>query len=190
MNESFYIDGRRLFGTTVRLGGTVGLGAMRRLSAPPLAMASRLARHAVGRALEGPLVDVIADDLVRYAVVERILDRLLADGIVEHTVARVLEGPELERVVGAVLDSPAVERLVEQTIESRFADQAVARLLESQELWVLVEEIAESPAVTDAITQQGFGFADEVAGGMRARSRNADAWLERRARRALRRPPR
>jgi hypothetical protein len=55
---------------------------------------------------------------------------------------------------------------------------------------VLVEEIAESPAVTDAITQQGFGFADEVAGGMRARSRNADAWLERAARRALRRPPR
>jgi hypothetical protein len=230
VTESFYIDGRRLFGATVRLGGTVGLAAMRpaagavavglrferaardaavrRLGEAALsaldavlvspvaeeavdrAMASRLARHAVGRAFEGPLVDVIADDLVRYAVVERILDRLLADGIAEHTVARVLDGPELERVVGAVLDSPAIERLVEQTIESRFADQAVARLLDSQELWVLVEEIAESPAVTDAITQQGFGFADEVAGGMRARSRNADAWLERTARRALRRPPR
>src|SRR5215208_916343 len=208
VTESFYIDGRRLFGATVRLGGTVGFAAMRRLSEAALsvldaalvsrvaeeavdrAMASRLARHAVGRAFEGPLVDAIADDLVRYAVVERIVDRLLADGIAEHTVARVLDGPELERVVGAVLDSPAIERLVEQTIESRLADEAVARLLDSQELWVLVEEIAESPAVTDAITQQGFGFADEVAGGMRARSRNADAWLERRARRALRRPPR
>ena len=79
---------------------------------------------------------------------------------------------------------------IRQAIESRLADQAVARLLDSEELWLLVEEIAESPAVTDAITQQGFGFADEVAGGMRARSRNADAWLERTARRALRRPPR
>ena len=103
---------------------------------------------------------------------------------------RALDGPELERVVGTVLESPAVERLIGQAIESRLADQAVARLLDSEELWLLVEEIAESPAVTDAITQQGFGFADEVAGGMRARSRNADAWLERTARRALRRPPR
>jgi hypothetical protein len=93
-------------------------------------------------------------------------------------------------VVGTVLESPAVERLVGQAIESRLADQAVARLLDSEELWLLVGEIAESPAVTQAITQQGFGFADEVAGGMRARSRNADAWLERTARRALRRPPR
>jgi hypothetical protein len=186
VTQSFYIDGRRLLGATARLGGTVGLAATRRLSEAALTvldaalvspvaeeavdrvMASRLARHAVSRAFEGPLVDVVADDIVRYAVVERVVDRLLADGIVEHTVARVLDGPELERL----------------------ADQVLARLLESQELWVLVEEIAESPAVTDAITQQGFGFADEVAGGMRARSRNADAWLERRARRALRRPPR
>ena len=154
------------------------------------ALASGLARHAVGSVFDGPLVDVIAEDLVRYAVVERIADRLLADGIVEHTVGRVLDGPEFDRVVGAVLESPAIERLVEQAIESRLADQAVARLLDSEELWLLVEEIAKSPAVTEAVTQQGFGFADQVAGGMRARSRNADAWLEGKARRALRRPPR
>ena len=127
---------------------------------------------------------------IASGLVERIVDRLFADGIVERTVDRALGGPELERMVGTVLDSPAVERLIGQTIESRLADQAVARLLDSEELWLLVEEIAESPAVTDAITQQSFGFADQVAGGMRARSRNADAWLERTARRALRRPPR
>jgi hypothetical protein len=230
VTESFYIEGRRLLGATMRLGGTVGLAATRpaaealsaglrleraardatarRLSSAALtaldaalvsrfaeealdrAMASELARHAVGRALEGPLVDAIADDLIRYAVVERIVDRLLADGIVEHMVGRALDGPELERVVATILDSPAIERLIGQTIESRLADQALARLLDSEELWLLVEEIAESPAVTDAITQQGFGFADEVAGGMRSRSRNADAWLERKARKALRRPPR
>jgi hypothetical protein len=199
VTESLYIEGRRLLGATMRLGGTVGLAATRPAAAlvsrvaeeaVDRALASGLVRHAVGRAFEGPLVDVIAEDLVRYAVVERIVDRLLADGIIDHTVGRVLDGPELERVVGTVLDSPAIERLIGQTIESRLADQAVARLLDSEELWLLVEQIAESPAVTDAITQQGYGFADEVAGGMRARSRNADAWLERTARRALRRPPR
>lgn len=177
--------------------GDAALTALDAALASPLAeeavdraMASGLVRHAVGQALEGPLVDVIAEDLVRYAVVERVVDRLLAEGIVERTVDRALDGPELERVVGTVLESPAVERLIGQAIDSRLADQAVARLLDSEELWLVVEEIAESPAVADAVTQQGFGFADEVAGGMRARSRNADAWLERAARRALRRPPR
>jgi hypothetical protein len=53
-----------------------------------------------------------------------------------------------------------------------------------------VDEVAHSPAVTDAITQQSMGFADQVAGGMRARSQNADAWIEAKVQRALgRRPP-
>ena len=119
----------------------------------------------------------------------RIADRVLADGIVEQTVARVLESPELERVVAAALDSPATERLMVRVMESRLLDETVDRLLESEELWLLVQEIADSPAVTDAIGRQGLGFADQVAGGVRARSRRADAWLERAARRALRRKP-
>ena len=50
-------------------------------------------------------------------------------------------------------------------------------------LWRLVDELASSPAVTGAITQQGLGFADQVGDVARARSRTADDWLERRARR-------
>jgi hypothetical protein len=50
-----------------------------------------------------------------------------------------------------------------------------------------VDEIARSPAVTEAITQQTMGFADQVADGVRAGSRRADDWVERAARRALRR---
>jgi hypothetical protein len=42
--------------------------------------------------------------------------------------------------------------------------------------------------VTDAIARQSVSFADQVAVGVRARSHDADAWLERAARRALRRP--
>jgi hypothetical protein len=74
-------------------------------------------------------------------------------------------------------------------MQSRLLDETVVRLLESDDLWLLVQEIARSPAVTAAITQQSVGFADQVAGGVRARSRNADAWLEQRARRLLRRRP-
>ena len=204
VTESFYIEGRRLLDATMRLGGTVGLAAMRPASGAISAglRLERAARGAAGRrlndaalsALDAALVSPVAEEAVDRAMASglarHVVDRLLADGIIEHTVGRLLDGPELERVVGTVLQSPAVDRLVGQTIESRLADQAVARLLDSEELWLLVGEIAESPAVTEAITQQGFGFADEVAGGMRARSRNADAWLERTARRALRRPQR
>jgi hypothetical protein len=176
---------------------------------------SPLFERAVSRALAGPLVEAVSRDMVRYAVLDRmaetllegdalesvlervdaadvprrVVDRMLADGIVEQTTARVLEGPELERAVETALESAAAERLVGQVIESRLLDEAVRRLLESEDLWLLVEEIARSPAVTEAITQQSMGFADQVAGGVRAGSRRADIWLERAARRALRRGP-
>ena len=126
-------------------------------------VASPVAERAVSRALAGPLVEQLAQDLVRYAVLERAAETLL-------------DGDAIDRVADAALESPAMERLV-------------ARILESDEVWVLVDEIAGSPQVTRAISQQGMGFADQVAGGVRARSRNADAWLERGARRALRRKP-
>ena len=51
---------------------------------------------------------------------------------------------------------------------------------------MLVEEIADSPAVTAAISQQGFGFADQVGGDVRNRSRRTDNWLEHAARRLSR----
>jgi hypothetical protein len=174
---------------------------------------SPLFERAVSRALAGPLVEAVSRDVVRYAVLDRVaetilegdalesvldrvdsaevprrvVDRMLVDGIVEQTTARMLEGPELERAVETALDSAAAERLVGRVIDSRLLDEAVRRLLESEELWLLVDEIARSPAVTEAITQQSMGFADQVAGGMRAGSRRADVWLERAARRALRR---
>ena len=106
--------------------------------------ASPLAARAVRGALQGPLVEALAGDLVRY----RVADRLLSEDLVEQTTERVLE---------------------------------------SDDLWLIVDEIASSPAVTTAIASQSVSFADQVAGGVRARSRNADAWLEGRARRAFRR---
>jgi hypothetical protein len=127
-------------------------------------------------------------------------DRLLAAGIADDIARRVLDGPELERIVVAamespavarladrVLDSPQAERLVGRVIESRLLDEAVARLLESKDLWLLVDEVARSPSVTEAISHQSVGFAEEMAGAVRNRSRTADARVERLARRLFRR---
>lgn len=124
-------------------------------------LASDLAARAVSRVLEGPLVDAVARDLVRYAVVER-----LAEGLA---------------------DDPQLERVLLRVLESRLVDEAVRRVLDGEELWLVVDEVAQSPAVTDAIARQSVSFADQVAGQVRARSRNADARLERAARRVMRR---
>ena len=88
------------------------------------------------------------------------------------------------------VESPAVERAIASVFESKLLDQIVDRLLASPELWKVVDEVARSPAVTEAITHQGFGFADQVAGEVRDRSRTADAVVERTTRRLLRRRPR
>src|SRR5215207_10908619 len=55
-------------------------------------LASTAADRAVGHALTGPLVESVARDVARYAVLERVADRLL-------------EGPELERVATRVIES-------------------------------------------------------------------------------------
>jgi hypothetical protein len=123
---------------------------------------------AVSRRVEDAVLAAVEDAIDRaitQGLVERIIDRLLAQGIVERTVDRLFD-------------------------ERQVIDEIVKRLIESEALWVLVEEISESPAVTDAIGRQSIGFADQVAGGVRERSRRADDRLERVARRALRRSPR
>ena len=111
-------------------------------------------------------------------------------------VDRILDSEELERILGAVFDSARVQAGILQALESdgakRFIDsffdsglfaEFLQRLSNNDALWGLVDEIAGSPAVTAAISQQGLGFADQVGGEVRARSRKADDWLERTARR-------
>ncbi|HEX5621423.1 MAG TPA: hypothetical protein VFX51_23560 [Solirubrobacteraceae bacterium] len=128
-----------------------------------------------------------------------IIDGALADGIADRIAERLLSGPELERIIAKALEQPGVERIVNQVVASpviqdaiaRVADDAIARLRDSPALWALIDEIAQSPSVAEAITAQGYGFADQVGDDIRERSRHADARLERLAWRLLRRrsPP-
>ncbi|HEY7618535.1 MAG TPA: hypothetical protein VH834_02135 [Solirubrobacteraceae bacterium] len=174
---------------------------------------SDLAERSIARALSGDLVDVVVRDLVRYEVSQRVVEQLLADGVAEQIATRFLNGPELERVVALALESdalqdaiteafdspgaerlldralesPGVERMIGRIVESRVLDEVAERLPRTEALWILVDQIVASPAVTEAITQQGMGFADQMAGAVRGRARTADARLERIAGRLLRR---
>jgi hypothetical protein len=115
------------------------------------------------------------------------LERLLDRYPVETYVVEVLEERRVQSAFSTVADSDAAKQLVASFFESGLFDEVVTQLLASPALWRLVEELADSPAVTAAITQQGFGFADQVAQEVRTRSRTADDWLERAAQRLARR---
>jgi hypothetical protein len=129
----------------------------------PTELAASVARGA-GRRL-GDLALAGLDAVLESRVAEEAVDRALASRLAEHTVDRVFD-------------------------QERLIDETVTRLLESEELWVLVDSIAKSPAVTEAIARQSVGFADQVAGEVRARSHRIDMRLEQAARRIARRPPR
>ncbi|HEY1517021.1 MAG TPA: hypothetical protein VGF91_11420 [Solirubrobacteraceae bacterium] len=119
-----------------------------------------------------------------------------------RAVNRVLESDELERVVIVAINSVHIQaafkqalssegaaQLVDSLFDSGFIDRFFERLLASESLWHLIDEIAGSPAVTAAVSQQGLGFADEIGDQVRTRSRKADDWMERAARRLIGRQP-
>src|SRR5215208_3483281 len=120
--------------------------------------------HGAGRRM-GDLALAGLDAVLASRVAEEAVDRALASRLADHTVDRLFD-------------------------QERLIDETVTRLIESAELWVLVDSIAKSPAVTEAISRQSVGFADQVAGGVRERTRRLDTRLEGAARRVARRPPR
>ncbi len=120
------------------------------------------------------------------ATLDAVLNSRLAGDVVE----RLAASPLAARAVHGALQGPLVDALARDLVrmlEEEEFDFVVQAILESDDLWLIVDEIASSPAVTTAIAQQSVSFADQVAGGVRSRSRNADAWIEGRARRAFRR---
>lgn len=109
----------------------------------------------------------------------------LAFDELEQLLATVLESEHVQRGIRRALEGDGASQLVDDFFDSGVFDHFVDRLLASPALWQLVDEVADSPAVTAAITQQGLGFADQVGGELRRRSRRADDLLERTAQRIV-----
>lgn len=99
----------------------------------------------------------------------------------------LLTGEAIDLVLERIEAAGVAQRVAQRILEDGIAEQVVKLLLESEELWVLVDEIARSPSVTEAITHQSAGFVDQVTDTVREHSREADAWVERAARRLRRR---
>lgn len=148
------------------------------LSAGDSALRSTLAREAASRVLASPL----AED-----VLQRVALQVLDSPEFRRSLAEAIDSPTFDELTARALGSPEAERLVGLVIGSRLVDVAVERLLVSDALWLLINEVAQSPTVTAAISRQGMGFADQIAGAARERSRTADDRVERLAARLTRR---
>jgi hypothetical protein len=103
----------------------------------------------------------------------------------EALLATALESEHVQRGLRGAFESDGGKQLVADFFDSGLFDELVDRLLASDALWHLVDEIADSPAVTAAITQQGLGFADQLAEQLGTATRRADDWLERAAHRLI-----
>jgi hypothetical protein len=164
------------------------------LAAADAAVTSSLAKEVVARVVASPLADDVLQRLVAQTLSSPETERLVIETVdraeVDRLVERVLDGPFLDAAVARVIDSRLLEAAVTRVFAGPLFDVIVERLLESDGLWVLIDEVAGSPAVTAAISQQGVGFANQVAGVARERSRTADDRLERLAARLTRRGPR
>jgi hypothetical protein len=156
---------------------------------------SEYAETAVQRVLASPGGERLLAEALESPGAARLVAATLESPGAERLLTGALESPGAARLVAAALESPGVERILMQIVESRVVDEAIGRVAEdavdrlrrSQAMWTLVDEIVQSPVVTDAIAQQGVGFADQVGEEIRDRSRHADATLERAAWRLLRR---
>jgi hypothetical protein len=126
---------------------------------------------------------------VGMSLERRAIDRVIDSRELERILSTVLESSRVQAALRRALESEGATQLVDSFFDSNLFDRVVERLAASDALWRLIDEIAVSPSVTAAISQQGLGFVDEVGDEMRTRSRKADDWLERAARRLTRRHP-
>jgi hypothetical protein len=155
---------------------TAGVIVVERRAVDRLLDSSELER-AINAAVDSVRIQASLERALQTDSVKRLVDNLFDSGLLDQVITRMFESGLLDRVVAQMFDSGLFDRILE-------------RLVASDGLWQAVDEIAASPAVTAAISQQGLGFADQVTDQVRARSRKADDWLERAARRLAHRPPR
>ena len=130
------------------------------------------------------------DRLFDSAELERFLTTALNSPAIGAALQRAAQGPAIRQVIDELFDSGLIDQVIDRLFDTGTMDRLLLRLLDSDALWQLIDVIAASPAVTAAISQQGLGFADQVGEEVRERSRKADDWVERAARRLIHRPPR
>lgn len=174
--------GGRAAATTLRpLTGVIGAAAD---------AAVVVERRAVDRLMDSGELERTLNAAIDSVKIQASLERAFQTDSVKRQVDNLFDSGLLDQVVARLFDTGLIDRVIDKVFDSGLIDRILDRLLASEGLWHLIDEIAASPAVTAAISQQSLGFADQVGDEVRVRSRKADDWVERAARRLIHRPPR
>jgi uncharacterized RDD family membrane protein YckC len=129
------------------------------------------------------------DQAVQAAAEEAMVSAVESEAV-ERALVRVLQGPVVEEAVNGALESETVKRALIEALDSELVDEVWLRLLASDEAQRLVERIAEAPEVRAAISAQSVGFVEDIGHTIGDGTEQVDGFLERLARRLVRRPPR
>jgi len=129
------------------------------------------------------LIDDVVDALLDSEVLDRILARIDEAAVAQHVAEHMLASGAAEQIAERLLEGPELRRIIKSAFTSELPEELVTELLANEAVWVMVAEIAASPPVTEAITHQSMGFAGQVSAKARARSRHADARVQRLAQR-------
>ena len=193
MAESNQRSQSRARGLLTDIGGRAATTTLKPLTGLVGAAASvgvGVQRHAVDRVLESSELERTLNAAVDSERIQASLERAFQSDSGKRLVDGLFESGLLERGIDRMFETGLLERVIDRLFDSGAIDHLFERLLASDALWDLIDVIAASPAVTAAISQQGLGFADQVGEQVRGRSRRADDWVERAARRLMHRPPR
>jgi uncharacterized RDD family membrane protein YckC len=144
-------------------------GAAGRLAFFPARVAARASR--------GPLEAAAGEHLVPE--LSRLIDRALSQSLPEELVQSLVEHHVVERMATEFASSGELDRLVDQALASPRADELVDRIVNSEEMRRAIREIVSSREVRDAVAQQTTGLAEELAGEVRAGTRNLDGRIGR-----------
>ncbi|HET6831504.1 MAG TPA: RDD family protein [Solirubrobacterales bacterium] len=149
-----------------------------------------------GRLLEGGargvgrLAGATGIDRTVEVAVEEAIVRALESAAVERAVARLIEDGRLATAIEDSIDEERLEATIRRAIDSEVADRVWEEILAGEKAQMLVERIAEAPEVRAAIASQGAGLISDLGRQLQRTAAAVDDFLDRIARRLLRRPPR
>ncbi len=149
-----------------------------------------------GRLLEGGargvgrLAGATGIDRTVEVAVEEAIVRALESAAVERAITRLVADGRVAAAIEDSIDQRRLEETIRRAIDSEVADRVWEDILAGEKAQMLVERIAEAPEVRAAIASQGVGLIAERGPPLQRVAASVDGFLERFARRLLRRPPR
>lgn len=138
--------------------------------------------RAAARAWRGPIEEAI-DEVLSAPEIARVVDRALAGSLPEDVARSMVRHRVLERFVAELARTGELERLVTTALESPRTLELTDRVLASEQTRHALHHVAASPELRDAVAYQTSGLAEEVVGGLRARSARLDDRVENAVRR-------